>query len=211
VTAKVDFISERDVHNPVVLVEVTGRPGTPYVCELLGIGNGEAHLRSESWIAESSRVILTFDSLAIPGEVLYSNKKGDTYRTAVSLGSEHERKRKEPRFPINQPGRIAILNASGTTSSECMLTDVSASGLGLTAVGPAEAGCMVYVTGDFGLLVGEVRYCRRGADGRYRMGVETTGVYAGTESPRRSVPLLQRTRLKIAEIIAGKRLRRNAG
>jgi hypothetical protein len=65
---------------------------------------------------------------------------------------------------------------------------------------------MVYVAGDFGLVVGEVRHCRRGDDRRYRIGVKTTGVYAGSGSPPRPLTLLERVRWKVAESILGRRL-----
>lgn len=205
-TAELAAIGERDARNPNVLVEVVGRVGPPYTCGLLGIGNGEAHLLSANCFGESSKVILIFDRLAISGEVLYSKRKGDAYRTAVSLGSDRERERKEPRFPINQVGRITILNAAGTICGLCILTDMSGSGLGLTTLHQADLACMVYVVGDFGLVVGEVRHCRRDDNGRYRIGIKTTGVYANTESSHRPLTFLQKVRWKAAEAILGRSL-----
>jgi hypothetical protein len=201
---------ERSAGDPTVPVELVGSDGDPYPCSLLGIGLGRAHLHSEIPMPESWGVRLHFDSLSIPGEVQYSTRDGDGWRICVSVGSEPERNRMEPRFPINQAGRITILNPVGSICCNCVLTNISRSGLGLTAAEPAEPGAMVYVVGNFGLVVGEVRHCSQGADGRYGMGLETMGVYASVESVLPDVAgmgrvrfFIKKLRRKVAEAIAG--------
>ena len=133
------------VADPTIRIGLAESGGQDFPGTLLGIGNGEAHILSAVWFGESSQVILILDGLAIAGEVQFSSRKEDGYRTAIKLGSELERIRREPRFPVDRPGRITMLRKTGTVRSECRLTDMSRSGLGLIACQPAEEGCMAYV------------------------------------------------------------------
>jgi hypothetical protein len=199
--------SASGVADPTIRIGLAGSGGDHFPGTLLGIGNGEAHILSAIWFGESSQVILILDDLVIAGEVQFSSRKQDGYRTAIRLGSELERDRREPRFPVDRLGRITMMSKTGTVRAECRLTDMSRSGLGLIACQPAEEGCMVYVVGDFGLVTGEVRHCTSATDGQFRLGLETTGIYGGI-GDRHCAPLsfLQKVRLKVARAILGKKL-----
>lgn len=91
----------------------------------------------------------------------------------------------EPRFPVRpDKASLWVLNALTLRAQEARLHDVSCSGLGLAVDEEVPVGSWVRV--EFGevAVFGEARYCRRGAAGEYRVGVQTDWLIAQADLAR---------------------------
>jgi len=73
-------------------------------------------------------------------------------------------KRREPRYPCNDPVKVRILSMGSPLFAATVL-DVSRSGLRLELATPIAKGSEVEVTvRDYVVIFGEIRYCRRTSD-----------------------------------------------
>ncbi len=195
--AKQDFV-------PLVSLALAGSTRPPSPCVLLGIADGQIHLRSEKWIGESARVVVTFEHVVVSGEVLYCTLKDGYYRTCIKMDDEGHG-RKEPRFPLDEPCSLTLLEDARSVRIRSQLIDVSQSGLGLRTSVSAAVGSMAYVETRTMLIVGEVRHCRQqGVE--FILGMSTSDIISASRA-QAARSRLGRLRWRLAEIILGRRIR----
>lgn len=78
--------------------------------------------------------------------------------------AEYNEKRREIRYPTNDPAEVQVLPIDGTRRPATVL-DVSRSGLRLELHAPLGRGIQLKITlSDQVVIFGEVRYCRRAGD-----------------------------------------------
>lgn len=95
---------------------------------------------------------------------------------ALPPSSPAERRR-EPRYPANDPAEITVLGAENSPRFAGTVVDVSRSGLRVEVATPIGKGeRLEIVLPDRAIIFGETRYCRRSADGYY-VGIVIEDVY----------------------------------
>jgi hypothetical protein len=162
--------------DPNVFLRIDGAEPGSYPCTLRSVGSGQIHLHSQKYFEPGTSVTISFGLVDIPGAVLYSNRKESAILVCVTTTLES---RGEPRFPMNQAGRLIVLADNATVSLLCTIVDLSRSGIGLQARGAVTVGQMACVETEGALIVGEVRGCEPFESGRYRIGLRLTDIVAG--------------------------------
>jgi hypothetical protein len=148
-------------------------------CTLLEIGNGLVHVRVGTQTWQGFQVVLKFDHLSIPGEVLYCKPKDQEYLICIQLAApETGSHRREPRYPLNLAGKLIVLSDSGTLVVPGTVADLSRSGLGLRVPVVLETESIICVETEKMLIVGKVRYCKKMGEGEFSVGIETTDVFS---------------------------------
>jgi hypothetical protein len=84
-------------------------------------------------------------------------------------------RRIELRFGADQPAVISVLAPQPFTIAG-QVVEASRTGLRLMVEAPLEAGIVIKVEWDSTALIGETRYCRKTAPGRYCVGLKITEV-----------------------------------
>lgn len=191
------------VTGPEVLLQLTGTNSPPRSCTLLGIERGKFHVRLDDWIEPASRVSAAFARITLTGEVVYCTRKDGWYRTCVAIISNDDQSRRQPRLPVQLPGRVVIMADHGTESDQGLLLDVSVSGMRVDVPHRVEPGTMIFVETGSILVVGEVRHCDEGRNGRFEAGVEITDTLYDVKSGQDSPGVFRNMRRKLAERILG--------
>jgi hypothetical protein len=109
---------------------------------------------------------------------------GDTTATAANRGALFLEKRREARYPTNDPAEIEVVNG-GTGRSQATVLDVSKSGLRLKLESSINRGAEVKVTLQRNVVIfGQIRYCRP-LDGSFDAGVliQDMSQHSGQSSP----------------------------
>lgn len=153
-----------------------------FPCTLHAIAKGQFHLGSKYYFNEGLNVVVSFGYVEISGVVVSSlRQETSTLRCVAPTNTEL---RAEPRFPINQAGRLIAPKDGGTVLLPCVLSDISRMGMGLRIGCAVDAGQPAYLETEAPLVIGEVRHCvesRR--PGEFRAGLRITDILAG-ERPR---------------------------
>ena len=85
---------------------------------------------------------------------------GDATATAASRGALFLEKRREARYPTNDPAEVEVVNG-GTGRCPATVLDVSKSGLRLKLESSINRGAEVKVTLQRNVIIfGQIRYCR---------------------------------------------------
>jgi len=94
----------------------------------------------------------------------------DTTSTAANRGALFLEKRREARYPTNDPAEVEVVNG-GTARVPATVLDVSKSGLRLKLESSINKGAEVKITLQRNVIIfGQIRYCRP-LDGSFDVGV----------------------------------------
>jgi hypothetical protein len=105
-----------------------------------------------------------------------------------STPSSPAERRREVRYPANDPVEICILDAAGTPRFAGTVVDVSRSGLRVEVPTPVGKGARIeIVLPDRAIVFGEIRYCRRAAD-CFHLGVAIEDVYYAQPLSAKHIP-----------------------
>jgi hypothetical protein len=106
-------------------------------------------------------------SLALPPRC--GRAAGSDTGTAANRGALFLEKRREARYPTNDPAEVEVVNGTGRTPATVL--DVSKSGLRLKLEASIQKGAEVKVTLQRNIVIfGQIRYCRP-LDGSFDAGV----------------------------------------
>ena len=83
-------------------------------------------------------------------------------------------RRSEPRFPVDQPVVVTILDSGDREPFEGTVVDLSASGLGVRVPYPTDPGRRIEIRWSRGTVIAEVRNCHRIRPHNYRVGLKTS-------------------------------------
>ena len=83
-------------------------------------------------------------------------------------------RRSEPRFPVDQPVVVTVLDSGERESFEGTVVDLSRSGLGVHVPWPIDLGCRIEIRWSRGTVIAEVRNCHRIRPYNYRVGLKTS-------------------------------------
>lgn len=148
-------------------------------CVLRDIGHGRVHLYAGEMIMPETRVVVAFEQFTMNGEVKYCTSRGNLYTVSVDVTTTPASQRREPRFPVDIPGKVILMSDSGTMAFRGVITDFSRSGLGLTVPVAVEVGSIACIETATMLVVGEVRHCRTEGEGRFVAGLAMSDVLMG--------------------------------
>jgi len=151
-------------------------------CTVLAIRGGRVHLRTSQQVLAGFRVVVKLDHISLPGEVGYCAPKDQGYLICVELDRETAHQRGEPRFPVNLPAKVIVLDGSATLIFPGTVADVSRSGIGLLVPAALEIASLICVETATMLIAGEVRYCLKKGDKEFRVGLETTDVFSDPDA-----------------------------
>jgi|ERR1700680_1589380 hypothetical protein len=90
-------------------------------------------------------------------------------------------RRSEPRFPVDQPVVVTILDSGGREPFEGTVVDLSRSGLGVRVPYSIDLDRRVEIRWSRGTVIAEVRNCLRMSPHNYRVGLKTSEVLALAE------------------------------
>jgi hypothetical protein len=83
-------------------------------------------------------------------------------------------RRSEPRYSVDQPVVVTILDSGDREPFEGTVVDLSRSGLGVRVPYPIDLGCRIEIRWSRGTVVGQVRNCHRIRPDNYRVGLKTS-------------------------------------
>jgi hypothetical protein len=90
-------------------------------------------------------------------------------------------RRSEPRFIADQPVSVRLLDSQSASTCGGMIVDFSASGIAIHIPVPVEIGCRMEIKWPRGMVIAEVRNCRRDAPDKYRIGLKIREIVAIAE------------------------------
>jgi hypothetical protein len=97
-------------------------------------------------------------------------------------------KRREPRYPANDPVEVSILEASSAPRFAGTILDVSRSGMRIEVATPIGKGSRLQIVlPDKAIIFGETRYCRRASD-YYHVGIAIEDVYYPQSPSAKHIP-----------------------
>jgi hypothetical protein len=148
-----------------ILLEVQGT--------ITNITQGAIHVALDEFLRNAGVRVWFSEDCHIDGQLLFCRAVGDAYRAGISFPPDaRQRKRSELRVPLrNQPALVSALEVSRDQQWKAQATDISRSGLGLLVDHALTVGTLVKVDLQFGIVFGEVLYCKPGLDGSYRAGL----------------------------------------
>lgn len=106
------------------------------------------------------------EKIQTDGEITACERHDGAYFVDVKL----QEQRREPRFSVNDPARVMLLNVPDYPSLEGHIANLSKSGMALAVATAIPSGCQVKVELADGVVLGEVRYCRK-SDEEFMAGV----------------------------------------
>jgi hypothetical protein len=110
------------------------------------------------------------------GDAMPTDEKGSTTSLSEACPQEADGRRREPRYPRNDPAEFRVLSSDSGTLPATVL-DISRSGLRVELPSPVAKGASVEVTLPKEVIIfGEVRYCRA-AEGTYHAGISIQDVF----------------------------------
>jgi hypothetical protein len=192
------------VNGPPVELRIADSDVPPWHCALIGIAYGRLHVNADRAVTAGTRVIVKFKAVTLVAIVQWCEPKDSGYRLSLSVTAEREKRRREPRLPVQQPAVIMSLS-DNTSTADCTLTDVSRSGLRVRLREPLAAGTMVCVETQATIIDGEVRHCQKHHE-YHEIGLEITDILTNADSPDGNIGVVEALRWKLAELIVGKRL-----
>lgn len=181
---------------PQVLLHLSDTHSRPYPCTLRGLNKGTLHVVSAQPIEKAAGLTISFGEAMIAGTVLYCSPKKSHYLICIVVASPPETRRREPRLPCNQTCALTALGHKRSEKFEAVITDISASGMGLHMSQSIEIGTMIYVETEDFLAAGQILHCRRLDEGQFAAGVELTDVLWGEKRSAASWSLRGRNWLR---------------
>jgi len=189
-------VASRDAQ---IFLRVNNGEKRSFPCTLHAIAKGQFHLRSKYYFNEGLNVIVSFGYVEISGVVLSSFRQETS--TLLCVAPTNAELRAEPRFPINQAGRLIAPKDGGTVLLPCVLADISRTGMGVRVGCAVDAGQTAYLETEATLVIGEVRHCvESGRAGEFRAGLRITDIVAGAR-PR--VSRLHNLTAFLSRMVAG--------
>lgn len=123
------------------------------------------------------------DDVDTEGEIASCEKHEAAYLVNVAVSNEL---RREPRFDVNDPVRITVINVPDYPCIDGQISNLSKSGLALTVPAAVPPGCQVKIELNDGVVLGEVRHCKKAGD-EFTAGVAIeTVVFRGNNDPDHS-------------------------
>jgi len=158
-------------------IELILETGVEVAGEILNISHVGMRVRVPVRFAEGAVLGFRVHDCPAQGQVLHCHPDGDRFILALSVTGD---RRREPRFAVNEPVSVGTVSGMGAGKHHRgRLIDVSQSGVGIITGFPFEAGSLVEVCADSGVLYGEIRSCVRLPDGQYRLGILAEEIFAG--------------------------------
>lgn len=111
------------------------------------------------------------ENVQTEGEITACERHESSYFVDVRV---HELRR-EPRFAVNDPVRVTVLSVPDYPCLEGQISNLSKSGMALMLAATIPSGCQVKVELSDGVVLGEVRYCKK-TDEEFTAGVAIEGV-----------------------------------
>jgi hypothetical protein len=141
-----------------VLLTMQSEPKQQFACRIKRVIPGEVHFLSTEPVAMHSLAEAEFDEgCRITGQIIGCLKSGDNY--LLSFHCDDSERRREQRFPVNQPGWLLTSLESDATQVAVLLRDVSRNGVGLSVPDLLELQSSVVLKTDECLVFGTVQYC----------------------------------------------------
>jgi len=132
---------------------------------------GAVMLVLDDEIAAGTHVTVQLKTCSFAGDVLFCARKGSSYEAHVSFDdTDGVGLRRTPRFPVRIPARAFSSSSEGPL--ECTIVDISGEGLGIDIAVALPMQSNVAVQSEESIALGEVRHCRKIANGLYRAGVQ---------------------------------------
>ena len=100
------------------------------------------------------------ENVQTEGEISACERHDGSYYVDVKVNEL----RREPRFDVNDPAKVTVLNVPDYPSLEGQVSNLSKSGLAVTLPTGIPSGCQVKVELADGVVLGEVRYCKKAED-----------------------------------------------
>jgi len=110
--------------------------------------------------------LLLAENVNTKGEITACERHDTSYFVDVRV----QEMRREPRFAVNDAARVTVLSVPDYPCLEGQIADLSKSGLAVVLAAAIPSGCQVKVELTYGVVLGEVRYCRK-TDDEFRAGV----------------------------------------
>ena len=162
---------------PLVTLRLAGDHANPPRCTLRGLFRGQLHVVSPRPILPSTDLTICFEEATIAGTVQYSRSRNNGYLICISVAAPQGRS--DPRLPVNQTCLLTAFDRERCVTVEAVITDISASGMGIRMSRRIDIGTMVCVqAGDF-VAGGHLLHWRRLDDGQFAAGVEITDMLWG--------------------------------
>lgn len=106
------------------------------------------------------------DTVQTEGKITACEKREGSYFVDVKV----QELRTEPRFAVNDPAQVTVINVPDYPCLEGHVLNLSKSGLALMMSTAIPTGCQVKVELTDGVVLGEVRYCKK-SDEEFTAGV----------------------------------------
>jgi hypothetical protein len=165
--------------DPEIFIYVGDSQSEPVRGTLRGLFKGTLHVASCESVAASSAVMITFGDAGIRGVVEYCNWKRNHFLISIAVSSLPEARRRDFRLPCHQKCSMAVLGDVCVTKCEALITDISASGMGLQVPRRIAVGTMACVQADRLVAAGRVLRCDILDNGNYAAGIELTDILWG--------------------------------
>ncbi len=153
---------------------VLHQSGKHYPCELRGIFKGTLHIICRQPVLPIGNLTVSFGETMIAGTLQYCRPVNGRFLVCISVESSPEVRRRDPRLLVNWSCLLAVLDEGQSVNLQAVITDMSASGMGLRMNQRLEVGTMLCVhTEDF-VAAGQVLHCRYLEDDDVAVGIEVT-------------------------------------
>jgi hypothetical protein len=141
-----------------VVLTMQCEPKQQFACRIKRVIPGEVHFLSTEPVAMHSPAEAEFDQgCRVVGKIVGCLKTGDNY--LLSFHCDDSERRREQRFPVNQPGWLFTSLEPDATQIAVLLRDVSRNGVGLDVPDLLALRSSVILKTDECLVFGTVQYC----------------------------------------------------
>ncbi len=141
-----------------VLLTVQDKSKQELACQIKRVIPGEVHFLSSEPVASGSRAEAEFDEeCRVNGEIVGCLKSGEHY--LLSFRCDDSERRREHRFPVNQPGWLLPSLAPDSPQVAVLLRDVSRNGVGVDVPDllPLKSAVVLKTLECF--IFGTIQYC----------------------------------------------------
>lgn len=146
-----------------------------YVCRIKRVVPGEVHFLSTEPVAMHTLAEAEFgEGCRVKGHIGGCLKSGDDY--LLSFHCEDSERRREQRFPVNQPGWLLTSLEPDAPQIAVLLRDVSRNGIGLDGPDLLGVRSAVLLKTAQCLIFGTVQYCEPRELG-YRAGIHIDEIF----------------------------------
>lgn len=123
------------------------------------------------------------EKITTQGEIAACERHENSYLVDVKI-----QLRREPRFHVNDPARVTVLNVPDYPTLDGQILNLSKSGLAVYLTSAVPTGCQVKVELADGIVLGEIRYCKK-TDDEFTAGVAIeTVMFASAEEKLTPAP-----------------------